>query len=125
MMRPRFSLRWLLIVFTLIAVALYVFFVHPTVAANRFVVAVNRGDFRELTALGMLKSLKSIIKDFSFENYTVSAELKPRTWRDVCKFCRKALVYIGFLKGQTVDRASAVRNYVVVHIRRVSWGEEP
>jgi hypothetical protein len=123
--RPRFSMRWLLIAFTLIAIALYVFFVHPTVAANRFVGAVNRDDFRELTALGMLKDLKSISKDFSFENCTVSAELKPRTWRDLYKFRRKVLVHIAFPKGQTADRASALRNYVVVHIDRVSWGEEP
>jgi hypothetical protein len=123
--RPRFSLKWLLIACSLVAVALYVFFVHPTVRANRFVDAINGGDFRELTTLGMLKDLKSFSQDFSFENCTVSAELKPRTWRDVYKFRRKALVRIDFPKGQTADRASALRNYVMVHIDRVSWGDEP
>jgi hypothetical protein len=115
----------LLIAFTLIAIGLYVLFVHPTVAAHRFVGTVNRGDFRELVSLGMLNDLKSIRKDFSFENCTVSAELRPRTWRDVYKFRRKALVHIDYPKGQIADGASALENFVVVHINRASWGEEP
>ena len=36
-MRPRFSLRWLLIAFTVLSVGFYLFFVRPTVNAMQFV----------------------------------------------------------------------------------------
>ncbi len=119
-MRPRFSLRWLLIAFTLVAVALYVFFVHPTVRANRFAGAINGGDFAELKALGMNEKL-----GVSLEVCKVKAILKSRTWRDVFKFRRKASVLVTFPKGTVVDRANAMMYYVTVHIDRVSWGDEP
>jgi hypothetical protein len=120
MVRPHFSLRWLLIAFTLIAIALYVFFVHPTVRANRFIGAVNRGDFTELKALKMHDKLK-----VSLEDCMVTGELTLRTWRDVYKFRRKALVHITFPNGVVIERANAMKYYVTVHIDRVSWGEEP
>ena len=119
-MRPRFSLRWLLIAFTLVAVALYVFFVHPTVRANRFVGAINGGEFGELKALRMTEKL-----GVSLEDCKVSAEVKPRTWRDVYKFRRKALVHVAFPNGVVIDGATAGRYYVTVHIDRVTWGDEP
>jgi hypothetical protein len=118
--RPRFSLRWLLIAFTLFAVALYVFFVHPTVRANGFVGAIKGGDFGELKALKMHEKLA-----VSLDDCTVTAELKPRTWRDVYKFRRKALVHVTFPNGVVIDRANGMRYYVTVHIDRVTWGDEP
>jgi hypothetical protein len=120
LVRPRISLRWLLIAFTLIAIALYVFFVHPTVRANRFVGRINGGDFGELKAIGLTEKLA-----VSLEDCEVSAELRPRTWRDVCKFRRKALIHVAFPNGLVIDRANAMRYYVTVHIGRVSWGDEP
>jgi len=118
--RPRFSLRWLLIAFTLAAVAFYVCFVHPTIRANRFVSAIKRGYFEELKALKMHEKL-----GVSLEDCKVTAEVKPRTWRDVYKFRRKALVQVAFPKGVVIERANAMRYYVTVHIDRVSWGDEP
>jgi hypothetical protein len=124
-LRPRFSLRWLLIGFTVFAIALYVLFVHPSVAASRFVAAVNRGEFNRLEALGMLKDLKSYDEEFSFETVIVRAESKPRSWRDLYKCRRKVSVKIAFPKGKRKGRESGLVNYVTVHISGPKWGDEP
>jgi hypothetical protein len=126
-MRPRFSLRWLLIGLAVFAIALYVLIVHPSVAANRLVSAVNNGDYSGLEALGMLKELKTYNKDFTFENVTVRAELKPRTWRDLYKFRRKASVNFAFPEpsGRDSGWVSGASNYVTVHISGPKWGDEP
>jgi hypothetical protein len=125
MKRPRFSLRWLLVAFTLVAVVLYVLFVHPTIAANRFVAAVNRGDFSQLESLGLLRNLQTYNKDYTFEKVTVRAKLKPRAWRDVYKFRRNVDVRVAFPKGESAGGANGCVDYVVVHINGATWGREP
>jgi hypothetical protein len=124
-MRPRFSFKVLLIAFALFAVVLYALFVHPTVAANRLIRAVNAGDFSQLKALKLLANEMSANKNITFENCTIRAELKPRTWRDVFKFRRSVWVHTDFPRGQVVDNASGLVDYLTVHIHRVAWGAEP
>jgi hypothetical protein len=131
-MRPRFSLKWLLIAVTVLSVVFYALFIHPTISAHRFVDAVNSGDFsgvKELRAGGsgsstMLEDLQSWNKEYTFENCKVSAELKPRTWRDVNKFRRIVWIHIAFPPG-IKQGPTSLDNVLVVHINGVTWGGEP
>ena len=83
-MRPRFSLKWLLIVFTILGVAFYVAFVRPTVIANRFIESLKDTEYTTLPSdlAGqdeMLRTRKWKFKD---------ARLEPREWADVWR-CRQ------------------------------------
>jgi len=130
MRRPQISLRWLLILFTVLSVSFYVLFVRPTVLAKQFVQAANSGDFSALKTMtagsteGMLEDVQSYHKDFTFENCKVSADVKPCTWRDVYKFRRKVTLHIAFPPG-VIRSPSALDNFLVVHINSIPWGEEP
>jgi len=93
---PRFSLKWLMVFVTALSVLLYALIIHPTVRANQFVNAIKNGDFSTLEVMRpnggnitMLEDLQSWHKSFTFENCKVSAEINPRTWRDVYKCRRK------------------------------------
>lgn len=78
-MRPRFSLRWLLLVFTLLTVAFYLLFVSPTFVADRLIAASDRDDLSELKPwLGVPPVLR-----------IRSARLQPREWSDVWRFQRR------------------------------------
>jgi hypothetical protein len=130
MRRPQISLRWLLILFTVLSVTFYVLFIRPTGLAKQFVHATNSGDFSTLKTMtagsswSMLQDLQSYHKDFTFENCKVSAEVKPSTWRDVYKFRRKVNLHIAFPPG-VINAPDALDNFLVVHINSISWGEEP
>jgi hypothetical protein len=94
-MQPRFSLRWLLIAFTLLAVVFYLLFVRPTVIANQFIAAVERGDFRTAEKLYVSGSKTSIPELLTqVQDPTVKAKLFPSKWRDVWGFKRSMLVQI-------------------------------
>jgi hypothetical protein len=121
-MRPRFSLRRLLIALTLFALVLYLFFVHPTVRAHQLVAAINQADFRELIAFGMLGSLQSHDKSYSFENCDTIAELTPRTWPDVYKCRRNVVVHVRFPARHA--RISGEDYFVTVHITESKWGKD-
>jgi hypothetical protein len=130
MRRPQISLRWLLILFTVLSVSFYVLFIRPTALAKRFVRATNSGDFSALKTMSagssgsMLEDLQSWHKDFTFENCKVSAEVKPRTWRDIYMFRRKVNLHIAFPPG-VIKAPDALENFLVVHINSITWGEEP
>src|SRR5262245_14397317 len=96
LVRPRFSLRWLLIALTLFALVLYLFFVHPTVRAHQLIAAINQGDYRALTDLKMHRALQRYDISYAFENCNTIAELMPRTWPNVCKCCRNIIVHVRF-----------------------------
>ena len=88
-MRPRFSLRWMLIAFNLLAVVLYVLSIRPTAIATQFVNRVNSGDLSEFHALdtGLGMTVQDNIRGFSQGTHTIeivgtSATLKPRTFSD-------------------------------------------
>jgi hypothetical protein len=88
----RFSLRLMLIVVTLSAVAAYWFVSRPTILANRFVVAVERQDYT--TAKSMLRNYF-----WGFDETVTSvrpidrtyAEVLPREWSDVWT-CQRRLI---------------------------------
>ena len=77
MIRPRFSLRWMLIAFTLLAVIFYFCFVWPTVNAQRLVADINVGNYSRLP----------VFKD-SIHIVDADAFLLPRSWDDALR-CRR------------------------------------
>jgi hypothetical protein len=94
-LRPQFSLRWLLIAITALAVVFYVLFVHPTVIANQFIAAIESGDFHaaeELYVGGTETSISDLLTQV--EGPTVKAKLFPSKWRDVWGFKRSMLIQI-------------------------------
>jgi hypothetical protein len=95
-MRPRFSLRWLLIAFTLLAVAFYLCFVRPTVIAKEFVNAVNMGGESRDSAFtsAAFGTKRGILPSYFFLDRGAEAHLIPRTWSDIWRCQRR----IGFMK---------------------------
>lgn len=86
-MRPRFTLRTLLILTALAAAACYWFVARPTIVANRFVAAVNRGDYPAAQALAIQPASWDQPPDWRLLNtkpLQYSAQVQPRTWVDLC-----------------------------------------
>ena len=75
-MRPRFSLKWLLIAFTVLSVLFYVLFIRPTVNAERFVADINAGNYSQLPVF------KNTIRILDADAF-----LLPRSWDDALR-CR-------------------------------------
>jgi hypothetical protein len=82
-MRPRFSLRWLLIVLAVFAVALYVFFVQPTIRSYQLVSIAKEGVFQPSS---------NVFTDLQGIWTSRNAQLQPRTWKDLLKFRRRVIV---------------------------------
>jgi hypothetical protein len=89
MPRLRFSLRWLLILFAVVAVILYFIFVRPTVVANRFASEINRGNLSELDRLYTYNNGQAEVP-FKRDDRSFAAVVQPRTWVDtIC--CRRRI----------------------------------
>jgi hypothetical protein len=88
-MRPRFSLRWLLILFAVCGFAFYLCFVRPTVIANKFVHLVESGDFQGAESLSVEHNRRLLTEYFASEPELVEARLLDRTWRDLLKMQRR------------------------------------
>jgi hypothetical protein len=84
----RFSLRWLLLFFTLLTVVFYLAFVGPATNARKFADAVNQGNADlALSLAGPGESLSTKIA--SSDDWPIVATVLPRDWDDICKFrCR-------------------------------------
>ena len=99
-MRPRFSLKWLLIAFTLLSVAFYIVYVYPTAKANQFAGRVRNGDHSEFEAVVHGdRQLESNMRElngpeFSLKHADLKATIKPRTWTDYWKLRRRVVVLI-------------------------------
>ena len=91
-------MRWLFLIVTLSAVALYVLFVRPTVIAHRFVTDIQSREFdaayslfredQPLVAGGPIVPGASIV--------LVYAEVLPREWSDILGFQRRILFRVSF-----------------------------
>jgi hypothetical protein len=107
-MRPRFSLRWLLIAVAVLAIGLYVLFIRPTVVAQRFAAAIGRGDYSDLHTIGEGKLLQRFASEsdrVTSANVEIFARLEPQTRNDVFKFQRRLWVFIFFPReDKPVDR---------------------
>ena len=101
-LRPRFSLKWLLIAFTILGVAFYVAFVRPTVIANRFIALVDRDENQKAQAL--FSDSTTLV--FKTTPVIVRAELLPRTWEDVYKMQRRLDVDVIPTQPQVINSKS-------------------
>jgi hypothetical protein len=84
-MRPRYSIRWLLIAFGILTVVFYLLFVRPTVLAEKLITSTKDGVHAPLPPSltrndDMLQNRKWKFKD---------ARLQPREWADVWRFRRR------------------------------------
>lgn len=112
-MRPRFSIRLLLVVVALLAVALYILFVRPTTVAERFVDAVNERDFDTARSLLIDQDFWLFRDDPTSVPKSVQrvyAEIVPREWSDIWSLQRRIL-----LRVIHQDRSNG---------RRVDWTED-
>lgn len=90
-MRPRFSLRLILVVVALSAGALYFGCVRPTMVAQRFVAAVMRRDFVAASQLAGDDRWQAVVQPNGSRADWVYAELVPREWAD-CWRCERHII---------------------------------
>lgn len=95
-MQPRFSLRLMLVIFTLAAVSLYVFIVRPTQLANRFVAAIQGENFTAAHELlgeddWRISKVEGQLQDRVGAIDRVFIEVFPCEWSDVVA-CRRRLL---------------------------------
>jgi hypothetical protein len=100
-MRPRFSVRWLLLAFAVLAAVCYLLFERPTVIAERFVAAVHQRDYATAQALLQRPHLWSGGESFalyvprsrekSARTVLMYAEVLPREWSDIWRFQRRVI----------------------------------
>jgi hypothetical protein len=81
----------LFVVTAVLAVALYVLYVRPTLIANRFVAAVTRHDYGTAKSLLVGDELAGL-DDETGTVEKIYAEVLPREWEDICKCQRKIVV---------------------------------
>src|SRR5690348_70662 len=98
-MRPRFSLRTLLIVTTALAVFCYYWVIKPTQTAKQFVNAVNAEDFSTADELTWHAT------DLAFEKwkderwgFSPKAELTPWTMRQLLRGTREINLYVTYFQ---------------------------
>jgi hypothetical protein len=89
--RIRFTIRLLFVITAVLAVALYVLYVRPTLIANRFVAAVMRCDFSTANSLLIGDELPGL-DDETGTVEQIYAEVLPREWEDIFKCQRKIVV---------------------------------
>ncbi len=95
-MRPRFSLRVILIATATLSILLYLFVVRPTILANRFVAAVNTQDMDAVDAFLADKNWREeeysgLTRDAARRTDHIYADLFPRDWGDWLG-CRRRIV---------------------------------
>lgn len=84
-MRPRFSLKWLLLSFAILAACLYAFYVYPTTKAERLVAAINRAEVHPYDVVPQPDTIyfsNPEIRRKIGARKTAAAQLLPRTWDD-------------------------------------------
>jgi hypothetical protein len=89
--RIRFTIRLLFVITAVLAVALYVLYVRPTLIANRFVAAVTRHDYSTAKSLLVCDDLPGL-DDETGTVEQIYAEVLPREWEDIYKCQRKVVI---------------------------------
>lgn len=100
MRRPalRFSLRWLLVASALIPAGLY-WLALPTLYAQRYAAAINRGDWAAADKL-CIDPRESFPGDWpQHKTFQPRASLRPATWQDVRSGQRQLMVGINYGDG--------------------------
>lgn len=112
-LRPRFSLRWMLILFALFGVLFYLLFVRPTVLANEFVAAINGHDYERANSLFDFVPTIRGFSSFRGETCWYMGEVRPREWSDLWHCRRIIRVEYGWNLLDTGQRAFDVYSPVV------------
>ena len=99
-MRPRFSLRLMMVAMTFSAIASYWLFVRPNSVAQQFVDLVRAKEYREAELL-CGDSTHSFLVDQvdSFGECEVEATLFPRRWSDLVRLQQRMSVTVRNLKA--------------------------
>lgn len=92
-MRPRFSLKWLLILFAIVAWSLYLCFVRPSVLADKFVTLVRNNEYSAAESLCIAES-RPFTEYVNTESVVVTVELFPRTRDDFWKMRRRMWIRV-------------------------------
>jgi hypothetical protein len=88
-MRPRLSLRMLLVLTALAAAACYWWVARPTIVAARFIAAFAAGDQMKLESLWTDSENESFYQSYlhslpvTLEKENVTLSLAPRSWQDI------------------------------------------
>jgi hypothetical protein len=95
-MRPRFTIRWLLVLVAALATLCYVLFVRPTVMAYRFVEAIEQRDYSAAKVLlhsNRPNRITPPLEDTESINFAY-AEVLPREWSDIWALQRRLILRI-------------------------------
>ena len=95
MRRPQFSLRWLLISFTVLSVSFYVLFVRPTVIAERFASAAKSEDYQYALSFIAEEPRKTIAEYLeTVAEPTIKVTIYPSVWNDIWQLQRRMLIQV-------------------------------
>jgi hypothetical protein len=93
-MRPRFSLRALFVLTTIVALGCY-WLILPSLSAQRFVRAINSADYRQADACFQEGDYRFLVKwNEEFWQFTSSADLEPWSFRDVVRGQRQVNLHL-------------------------------
>jgi hypothetical protein len=121
-MRPRFSIRSLLILVSVISIACYVAFVRPTIFANRFSDAVIAKDF--VRAESRFCDPSNHVLTESIDDgraYRVKVLRSRRKWQDRCKLQHRMAVEL----EPEIQRSSKVRVAIMIEVIATPRGIKP
>jgi hypothetical protein len=104
MIRPRFSLRWLLLLTAIIAAFCYWQFAMPTMTARRFAQTVEQGDYRAAASMNQPTCGLDLLITFgifgpagtetSIEKRRFVVALEPLTWNDIILRKRRIVLHV-------------------------------
>jgi len=97
-MRPRFSLRTLLVLTALIAAGCYWWIARPTIVAEQFIAAIRRTDYASAESLLVdeREAYASAFAQCTAQEFDLSASLTPRRWGDTWRGRRRIDVIVSY-----------------------------
>jgi hypothetical protein len=97
--RFKFSLRWLLLASALLPAGLY-WLALPTLYAQRYAAAINRGDFAAADKLCLDRERAFPGEWTRHSTFEPRAAVKPASWRDMRRGRRQLFVSINYGDGE-------------------------
>jgi hypothetical protein len=95
MRRPHFSMKWLLISFTILSAIFYTLFIRPTVIAERFASAAKSEDYQYVLSFIAEDPRKTIAEALdTMAKPTIKVTIYPRVWSDIWKLQRRMLIQV-------------------------------
>jgi hypothetical protein len=109
-MRPRFSIRWLMVLVAVCAGLLYWLFVLPTNIANHFADKVNNGYLFDPMMTNNWHGPICWVKNVGPPGFELHATLEPRTWQDVLA-CQRRILVEGLYTSATTSQPGAMEPF--------------